>query len=82
MIINYFRNNIIIPDTLSTLFETVGKDLDTVKYYYSTQNYKPIFLKSFVSQSFVDSLLIILSKANEHGLNPDRYNYIQIYNEL
>jgi murein L,D-transpeptidase YcbB/YkuD len=79
---NVLRKNIIIPDTLSIVFETCGKDLDTIKYFYSTQNIKPIFLKSFESQEFVDSLLNILEKADEHGLNPETYHYSIIKGEF
>lgn len=79
---NVLRKNIIIPDTLSILFETCGRDLDTIKYFYSTQNFKPIFVKSFESQSFVDSLLYIFGQATEHGLNPETYHYSIIKSEF
>ena len=79
---NVLRKNIIIPDTLSILFETCGRDLDTIKYFYSTQNFKPIFVKSFESQSLVDSLLYIFGQANEHGLNPETYHYSLIKSEF
>jgi len=77
-----FKKNIIVPDTQSSLFESCGKDLDTIKYYYSTHNYKPIFLNSFESKNFVDSLLAILGAAAEHGLNPEIYHYTEIKNEF
>ena len=76
------RKNIVIPDTLSTLFESVGSDLDTIKYFYSKQNYKPIFLKSFESKSLVDSLLDILGNSYQHGLNPENYHYSLIKEEF
>jgi len=76
------RKNIIIPDTLSILFETCGKDLDTIKYFYSTHNFKPIIVKSFESQSFVDSILYIFGQATEHGLNPETYHYSLIKSEF
>ena len=79
---NTFRKNIIVPDTLSTLFESLGKELDTIKYYYSKHNFKPIFLKSFESKDFVDSLLSILSNAYDHGLNPENYHYSLIQKEF
>ena len=79
---NVLRKNIIIPDTLSILFENCGRDLDTIKYFYSTQNFKPIFVKSFESQSFVDSLLYIFGQATEHGLNPETYHYSLIKSEF
>lgn len=72
---NIFRRNIIIPDTLSTLFELFGNNLDTIKSYYTSHNFKPIFLKSFETKNFVDSLLDILGNAYQHGLNPEKYHY-------
>lgn len=72
---NIFRRNIIIPDTLSTLFELFGNNLDTIKSYYTRHNFKPIFLKSFETKNFVDSLLDILGNAYQHGLNPENYHY-------
>ncbi len=79
---NVLRKNIIIPDTLSILFETCGRDLDTINYFYSTQNFKPIFVKSFESQGFVDSLSYILGQSTEHGLNPETYHYTLIKGEF
>jgi murein L,D-transpeptidase YcbB/YkuD len=79
---NIFRKNIIVPDTLSTLVEALGNRLDTIKYYYSKHNFKPIFLKSFESKDFVDSLLSILSNTYEHGLNPEDYHTSLIKQEF
>jgi murein L,D-transpeptidase YcbB/YkuD len=76
------RRNIIIPDTLSILFEAWGRDLDTIKHFYSTQNFKPLFLKSFESKDFIDSLLNILGRATEHGLNPQTYHHSLIKNQF
>lgn len=78
---NIFRKNIIVADTLSTLFETLGNRLDTIKYFYAKHNFKPIFLKSFESKDFVDSLLSILSNTYDHGLNPENYHYSLIKKE-
>jgi murein L,D-transpeptidase YcbB/YkuD len=72
---NTFRRNIIIPDTLSTAFELFSNNLDAIKSYYAHHNFKPIFLKSFETQSFVDSLLDILGNAYQHGLDPEMYHY-------
>lgn len=79
---NIFRKNIIVPDTLSAVFKSLGKGLDTIKYYYSKHNFKPIFLKSFESKDFVDSLLDILGNAYQHGLNPEKYHYSLIKSEF
>lgn len=54
---------------------------DTLKYFYSERNYQPFFVKSFEEKSFIDSLLNILGKADEHGLNPERYHFTQIKEE-
>ena len=54
---------------------------DTLKYFYSGRNFQPLFVKSFEEKSFIDSLLNILGKADEHGLNPERYHFTQIKEE-
>ena len=66
----------------STLINTsVLYYADTLKYFYSKRNFQSLFIKSFEKKSFIDSLLNILGKAEEHGLNPDLYHFIQIKDE-
>jgi len=55
---------------------------DTLKYFYSKRNFQPLFIKSFEEKSFIDSLLNVLSKADEHGLNPESYHFTQIKEEF
>lgn len=55
---------------------------DTLKQFYSSNNYEPIFIKSFDDKELVDSLLIVLSSAEEHGLNPEHYHVSSILTEF
>jgi murein L,D-transpeptidase YcbB/YkuD len=51
------------------------ENFDTLKYFYSARDYKPLFIKDFEDTLFMDSVLSIFSKAEEHGLQPDLFNY-------
>lgn len=51
---------------------------DTLRYFYSERKFQPLFIKSFEVHAFIDSLLNILGKADEHGLNPERYHFNEI----
>lgn len=79
---NILKSTFSNANSSSIFFASLGEKLDTIKYFYSAQDFKPIFIKSFESKSFVDSLLDILGKADEHGLNPERYHYSAIKNEF
>ena len=56
--------------------------LDTLKQYYKTHDYNPLFVKSFNEQSFIDSLLIIFDETENHGLDKERYHFSVIKNEF
>lgn len=56
--------------------------IDTLKYFYSSRSLKPAIIKSFESGELVDSILEVLSVADEHGLNPENYNFSLIRNEF
>jgi murein L,D-transpeptidase YcbB/YkuD len=85
-------SNALYERSLSNIFSTgystifispeLKKNLDTLFYVYAERKFKPIFLKSFESKNFIDSLLDILGSAYQHGLNPENYNYTQIKNEF
>jgi len=47
--------------------------LDTLKDFYFARNFQPVFIKSFEQKDFIFSLLSVLKKADEHGLNPEQY---------
>ncbi len=56
--------------------------LDTLKDFYSARDFQPVFIKSFEEKRFVDSLLAILSKAEEHGLEPELYHFSLIEDQF
>ncbi len=64
------------PATFSLYFA------DTLKTYYSLNNYKPLIAKSYEDNPAVDSLIAILSKSEEHGIDPNRYHINLIKSEL
>jgi murein L,D-transpeptidase YcbB/YkuD len=55
---------------------------DSLKYYYASKDFKPIFIKSFEDSALVDSVLTFFKKADEHGLNPDQYHISRIQYEF
>ena len=55
---------------------------DTLQHFYSSNNYQPVFIKSFDDKELVDSLLIFFGKAEEHGLNPEQYHVSFIHTEF
>lgn len=55
------------PETFNLFFA------DTLKIYYSLNNYKPIIAKSYEDKPVIDSLISVLSKSEEHGIDPNRY---------
>ncbi len=55
---------------------------DTLKYFYSSKNFEPVFIKSFEDKEILYSLLIVFEKAEEHGLNPEQYHYSKIVDEF
>ena len=80
--LNILKSSLTITDSSNILFQSLKENLDTLRYFYETKNYQPIFLKSFEEKGFVNSLLNILGNAYEHGLNPERYHYTTIKNEF
>lgn len=55
---------------------------DTLKSYYTNRDFQPNLIKSFEEQVLVDSLLEILNKADEHGLNAKYYHTEIILDEF
>lgn len=56
--------------------------IDTLKYFYSVKSLKPAIIKSFESEELVNSILELLSLADEHGLNPENYHFSLIRKEF
>lgn len=52
--------------------------IDTLKQFYSQRSLNPVLIRSFEDKSFVDTLLKVISIADEHGLDPENYHYSRI----
>jgi len=75
------QGRFIREDTSYIIKPSAVENFDTLKYFYSTREYKPVFIKNFEDTSFMDSVLVIFSKAEEHGLQPALYNFELIKDE-
>ncbi|MCW9096919.1 MAG: hypothetical protein OQJ93_05975, partial [Ignavibacteriaceae bacterium] len=53
-----------------------------MKYFYSLRDYQPLFIKSFDDNDKVFSLISILERAGEYGLNPEQYHFSDIINDF
>ena len=56
--------------------------IDTLKEFYSSGQLKPAIIISFEDGEVVNGITGILSRADEHGLNPDEYHAELIRNEF
>jgi L,D-transpeptidase YcbB len=77
-----FKSKIISIDSDLVRQDTLIQYYDTLRYFYSSKNFEPVFIKSFDDEDFVYSLLNILGKAEDHGLNPEQYHYSSISREF
>lgn len=80
--INQIKNNFGYSDSLGIIKSSLGDKYDTLKYIYSRRNFEPVFIESYNSKLMVDSVLNIIEAANEHGINPEFYNYTKLKNEV
>jgi murein L,D-transpeptidase YcbB/YkuD len=55
---------------------------DTLKYFYTSHNYEPQFIKNPRDTAFLYSILKIFSGAEEHGIEPAVFNYDLIKEEF
>jgi murein L,D-transpeptidase YcbB/YkuD len=58
------------------------KYFNELKYYYSAQGFKPVFIKSFENETLLDSILDFFEKADQHGLNLAQYHISRIQKEF
>jgi murein L,D-transpeptidase YcbB/YkuD len=77
-----FRQTLASKDSSGILLSSIRHHFDTLKFFYAERNFEPIFIKSFEVKDFIDSLLALLGKADEHGLNPERYHFSLIKDEF
>ncbi len=80
--ISVFKNKIVSVDSALIKQDSLIQYYDTLKSFYKAKNYEPVFIKSFEDQDFIYSLLVILEKAGEHGLNPEQYHFSSISTEF
>ena len=80
--LNVFKSKIISIDSDLVRQDTPIQYYDTLRYFYSSKNFEPVFIKSFDDEDFIYSLLNILGKAEDHGLNPEQYHYSSISREF
>ncbi len=76
------KNRFSDKDFSSYMNDSSFQYLDTLKQFYYERNFQPVFIKSFEQKDFIDSLLSILNKADEHGLDPELYHISQIKDEF
>lgn len=51
---------------------------DSLQTFYSARNYKSFLINTLESRPTIDSFISIIGNVNQHGLNPERYNYSRI----
>ncbi|MGB4775893.1 MAG: L,D-transpeptidase, partial [Daejeonella sp.] len=49
-----------------------------ISKYYKSKNYEPLFISKFLPEDEVQLVLDHFSKAGEHGLNPELFNYTEL----
>jgi murein L,D-transpeptidase YcbB/YkuD len=79
---NIFTHKFINEDWPIIFEDSLFQYYDTLKAFYSKNGFQSLYIKSFEEKEFIDSLLNILGKANEHGLNPEQYHYTLIRKEF
>lgn len=77
-----FKNQFVSKDEYIIQSDSLITYYDTLKYFYSLRDYQPLFINSFEDNDKVFSLISILEKAGEHGLNPEQYHFSEIINEF
>jgi len=80
--LNVFKSKIISIDSDLVKQDNLIQYYDTLRYFYSSKNFEPVFINSFDDEDLIYSLLNILGKAEDHGLNPEQYHYSSISREF
>jgi L,D-transpeptidase YcbB len=80
--LNVFKSKVISFDSALIKQNTLLQYYDTLRHFYSSRNFEPLFVKSFDGKGLIDSLLFIFGKAGEHGLNPEQYHFNSIKREF
>lgn len=80
--LSVFKNKIISIDSALVQIDSLIQYYDTLRVFYAQKNYEPIFIKSFDDEALLNSVLTLLEKAGEHGLNPEQYHFRKIADEF
>ena len=80
--LNVFKSKIVSIDSDLVKQDTLIQYYDTLRHFYTSRNFEPLFIKSFEEEDFVYSLLSVFEKAEEHGLNPEQYHFSSISSEF
>ncbi len=75
-----FKNQFVSKDGYIIQSDSLITYYDTLMYFYSLRDYQPLFIKSFEDNDKVFSLISILERTGEHGLNPEQYHFSDIIN--
>ena len=73
-----FKNHFLSIDGYILRQDSIIQYYDTLKYFYRSREYKPLFVKDFEDYETVYSFIDILDKVGEHGLNPEQYHLSSI----
>lgn len=77
-----FRSKITSIDSGLIKLDTLVQYYDTLRSFYISRNFEPLFIKSFDDADIVYSILSVFEKAVEHGLNPEQYHFSSISDEF
>lgn len=80
--LSVFKDKIISVDSSLVKLDSLIQYYDTLRFYYARKNHEPIFIKSFEDDDLLNSVLTLLEKAGEHGLNPEQYHFRKIADEF
>ncbi len=71
---NSFRQLITSNDSAITKLSTDPQYFDTLKVFYSLRENKPFWFINLENKNVVDSIISLLEKAYEHGIDPHTYD--------
>jgi murein L,D-transpeptidase YcbB/YkuD len=77
-----FKNQLTSRDGSILQQDSTIQYYDTLKYFYSQRDFKPLFVQSFEDNEKLYALISIFEQCVEHGLNSEQYHFTEIINEF
>jgi murein L,D-transpeptidase YcbB/YkuD len=77
-----FRNRFNKEDSSFVIRSSDIEYFDTLKSFFATRDFHPLFIKDFDNLSVVNPILNLFSKAGEQGIQPELYHLNLIKNEI